>query len=197
MKVKICGLTNWKDAEAAITYGADLLGFVFEPSSPRFVETLSFLQSIPNTIETVAVFGELPKSMPEDALHLNAVQWVSGVLNEESPSKRIKALRMGGTLDAESLEVCAPFDWLVLDSYHPTLMGGSGTAVDWEDAALIVRYLSVRHPVLLAGGLTPENVAKAINIVQPFGVDVSGGVESSPGHKDPIKIRDFIQAAKA
>lgn len=175
-----------------------MLGFVFEPKSPRYVQAgPNFLHRIPNSIETVAVFGTLPSTLPEIAKNCSAIQWVSGILPEGAPNKRIKVLRMGGAELLPDDAACSAFDWLLLDAYHSERQGGTGETVDWEDAALIVKHFQDRHHVLLAGGLTPENVAEAIEIVHPFGVDVSSGVESSPGIKDHEKIRAFLRSAKS
>ncbi len=197
MIVKICGLTNWKDAEAAIQFGADWIGFVFEKSSPRFVENIDFLGEVSTTIKTVSVFGELPNKLPDSASTTDAIQWVSGVLPGNAPKTKIKSLRLKGDLESDLSQVCTPFDFLVLDTYHPTLLGGTGEAANWDDASMIVNHFRGVHSILLAGGLTPENVAHAISIVKPYGVDVSSGVESTPGMKDHAKIRDFVQATKA
>lgn len=179
-RVKICGITTPEDAEAAISYGADALGFIFERTSPRFVGRLVFQP--PPFIAAVAVFGEYDSEF--DLAGFDHIQYVSG--NPPVHFRRVRVVR-----SAEETEITGP---VVLDAYHPTKLGGTGETVDWKWAAEFVR--KHRWPVILAGGLNPDNVAEAIRIVGPYGVDVSSGVESEPGKKDHDKLRAFISAAK-
>lgn len=210
-RVKICGLTRIEDAEAALELGADALGFVFDPTSPRYVgargaELLAALGPYAYCVAVFSVFTSL------DAEHVNAVQMsdfegtgsllASVGLSRLPPIIKTLRVREGDEpgLSAKLLE-----DWLrhhhieprgvLLDAYHPTLGGGAGMRVDLDFAAAFVEACPRR--VVLAGGLTPENVGEAIRRVQPYAVDVSSGVESAPGIKDRAKLRDFIQAAKS
>jgi phosphoribosylanthranilate isomerase len=211
VKVKICGLTRPEDVEKAVELGADALGFVCEPTSPRYVEprVRELLALVPPYLMAVGVFGEFSSV---DTSLFNCVQFSEFVsstsifasvgMNLLPPA--IKAIRLRPGADA-GLTLKMAQDWLdqhhvsvrgwLLDAYHETQHGGTGTQVDWRIAAEFVRASAL--PVILAGGLTPDNVATAIGEVGPYAVDVSSGIESSPGVKDHVKMRDFIQAAKS
>jgi phosphoribosylanthranilate isomerase len=198
MWVKICGLRDQRDVEAAVAAGADAVGFVLETSSPRYAGEKAEI-AVPDGIEKIAVFGEL-RRIPAG---FTGVQYVIGVPPPQSMHlKRFQVRRLGDPAvysPATAAQVIAsagsvPPSAIVLDSYNPNMYGGTGKAVDWEEAARFVE--SEILPVILAGGLTSENVANAIRIVRPWGVDVSSGVEASPGNKDVGKIRAFIEAAK-
>ncbi|MGI8924048.1 MAG: phosphoribosylanthranilate isomerase [Fimbriimonadales bacterium] len=187
-RVKICGVTRAEDAEAAAEAGADAVGFVFEPSSPRFVGSFMDLHlALPPYVTSVAVFG--PFLPDAGATGFDRIQYLSG-----SPTGGlIRAFRLGETPLAEILAYrSSP---VLIDAFHPKQFGGTGERANWEAAAEVVRSTSV--PVVLAGGLTPDNVAEAIRIVRPYAVDVSSGVEERPGVKDPFKLRDFIAAARS
>jgi phosphoribosylanthranilate isomerase len=190
-RIKICGITRPEDAELAASLGAHALGFVFEPSSPRFLdpkkENLSWLADLSPYTQRVAVYGV---SLPNPWGHLfslvQSVHWE----HEPEPWQRrihVKRLKPGETHDDEvpSDAVC-----LVLEAYSEAGFGGTGVRVDWPAAAAIVERSTL--PVVLAGGLTPENVREAIRVVRPYAVDVSSGIERSPGIKDPDLMRAFI-----
>ena len=188
-RVKICGITRIEDAEIAIEEGAHALGFVMEPSSPRYVGDETDLPSIvPPLIETVAVFASFrPEASLRGIATIQSLDDVGAV-----SQKTIRVFRVGENNIAEIEEyVCGA---LLLDAHHPDSLGGTGTSFDWEIAAEIVRSASV--PVILAGGLTPDNVQQAINQVNPYAVDVSSGVEATPGIKDAGKVRAFLQAVR-
>lgn len=192
--VKICGITSRAAAEAAVEAGADALGFVFEPNTPRYVgdklaEVQSWLRSVPEHIERVAVVGDA-KNLPPDLEGFTAVQWAAGI-PASTVLRRIKAYSLTGTAPPPSP---ADAEIVLVDACRPGAWGGTGETVDWEQAAAFVR--STELPVVLAGGLSPANVAAAIHQVQPFGVDVSSGVESSLGVKSSSLIREFVQAAR-
>jgi phosphoribosylanthranilate isomerase len=209
--VKICGLRDAAAARAAIDAGADYLGFVVEcPASPRHLsadETAALLHEIeplPTGVRTVGVF----KDLDQDALdrirtrcRFDILQFHGG----ETPALCRRYRDAGYTVwkavavrGAESLTECARFagsvDSLLLDAYDPERGGGTGETFDW---ALVEKAKAYGLPVILAGGLTPDNVATAIRRTAPAGVDVSSGVESSPGVKDPGRIRAFVQQAKS
>jgi len=225
-KVKICGITNLKDAEMAVEAGADLLGFIFYEPSPRYVSpeevkkivssfgfpvsdsdnlTLENLNSKPLF---VGVFVNSPLAEVEQILdfcNLNAAQFHG----EESPEflvhfkgRSYKALRPKSREEVETAienyqlsiinDQSPNLPACLLDAYHPTLYGGTGHVTDWSMAANIARQYSI----MLAGSLTPDNVAEAIDAVCPWGVDVSSGVEKEKGKKDHKKIREFIKTAK-
>lgn len=191
-RVKICGLTNAEDAEFAADCGAHALGFVLEPSSPRFLADPGFVRALRPYVLTVAVFGPAGP-MPE--VGFEAVQW----LGEPASSwpaglRRIQAVRLRPGDDAlQAIAGAQHADAIVLDGYSTAQYGGTGEQVN-VDLARVCIDASTR-PVILAGGLTPVNVAERISLLRPYGVDVSSGVESRPGKKDPAKVRDFIQAS--
>jgi phosphoribosylanthranilate isomerase len=198
MFVKICGITNEDDALLAVALGADALGFVFAPS-PRHVvakKVYDITRRIPPEILTVGVFrDEHPQRVIEltHAAGLRAAQ----LHGHETPADVLEVSRHVRTVikavTAGSVDVTHARDFtasmILLDAPAP----GSGKVFDWKLAGEIPDGITL----LLAGGLTPDNVANGIAQVRPFGVDVSSGVEASPGRKDPILIRRFIEAARA
>ena len=213
MRVKICGLTNLDDALLALEAGADLLGFVLYPKSPRGVslgvvaEIAQALRSAPAFQQRqpalVGVFVNEPPAAVRRALDEAGLD-LAQLSGHEPPDdlralggRAYKAIRSQAEADALPAAGAPPAhpycpDFL-LDAAHPTLYGGSGQLADLALAA----RLAARHRLLLAGGLTPDNVAAAIRAVRPWGVDAASGVEAAPGKKDPAKVRAFVQAAKA
>jgi phosphoribosylanthranilate isomerase len=202
VKVKICGLTNVEDALAAAEAGADLFGFVLWNKSPRHVtiETArDIARHLPPAAKRVAVFVDATARQVLFSLRVcdfSALQFHG----HESPSfcrqfgvMTIKALRVR---DAGSLRALSGYDTdaFLLDTQVEGLPGGTGQTFDWSLAAAAKQF---GKPVFLAGGLTPQNVADAIRAAQPFGVDVSSGVEAAPGKKDAQKMRDFVAAVRA
>ncbi len=201
LKVKICGITNVLDALAAVDAGADALGFVFYERSPRFVTVQcvrEIIGALPPFVAKVGVFVNAPEELVKRTIRqcgLDTLQFHG----DETPQfcrtfglKTIKAFRIR---DQQSLARLADYTeeaWL-LDSDVSGKLGGSGTKFNWELAS---EAKKMKRPIILAGGLTPENVAEAIRIVHPYAVDVSSGVESAPGKKDPVKMRDFIRMAR-
>ena len=194
-RVKICGLTNAADAETAVEEGADALGFNFERSSKRFVGDgeLTWLSVLPPFPVKVAVFGRVDRPVPRGLFDvIQGVEW--DVFPEPSP-KRIHVVRLRqGQTAADLMETVIHASMVLIDSYSESAYGGTGKRVDCGLAAEIVRLSNL--PVMLAGGLTPDNVAEAIQIVRPYAVDVSSGVEEKPGIKDAKRLRDFIQAVR-
>lgn len=199
-RVKICGITSLDDALQAVHCGADALGFVFFSKSPRCLEperARSIIDELPPFVTCVGLFvNEQRERIVQVAEHcgLDALQ----LHGDESPQdccglnrRVIKALRVR---DRQSLSAHGEFavSALLLDAYVPGAYGGTGQAFDWSLAAELARQRSL----ILAGGLTPENVAEAVATVRPYAVDVSSGVESSPGCKDHQKVADFIRNAK-
>ena len=200
--VKICGITNLEDAQVAIEARADVLGFVFYKTSPRHVTigaAAAISKQLPGFVMRVGVFVNALKAEVLRAIGecgLNLLQFHG----DEPPDyclqfglMSMKAFRMR---DAGTLKELKPYQtnaWL-LDAYSPEAVGGTGEKFNWD---LAVEAQKFGKPIFLAGGLTPENVAEAVRKVRPFGVDVSSGVEISPGKKDPAKVRAFINAAKA
>jgi phosphoribosylanthranilate isomerase len=199
MLVKICGITRAEDAETAVEAGANALGFVFWPQSPRWVDPYrarALVARLPPFVTPVGVFVNQP------------VEYVRAVAN----LVKLGAIQLHGDEDVSYLarldgrpaikaigisERAVPSldDWparvvLLLDVHDPLVRGGTGRVVDWNRAAAV----AARRRTLLAGGLTPDNVAAAVLRVQPFGIDVSSGLESRPGIKDPGRIRALFEA---
>lgn len=210
--VKICGTTNLDDALAAAEAGADLLGFIFYPRSPRYVvpETAAEIvravrASYIAPPQCVGVFVNTPLQevqviLAQTGLDLAQLHGDEPVEQVQALSGRgFKAIRPTEMEQATALAMAyAPFGspsgpQLLIDAYHPQLYGGGGRRGDWEVAATVARRVK---RLLLAGGLTPENVAEAVSRVKPWGVDVASGVETAPGRKDHAKVRAFIAAAK-
>lgn len=200
VKVKICGITNLEDALAAVEAGADALGFVFKASSPRHIfpeQAAAIIRHLPPFIQTVGLFVD------EEIETVNATAIQCGLdlvqlHGDESPSycsevqrRVIKAFRIK---DITSLEPTKNYQVssILLDAWSPSAHGGTGRTFNWEIAAIA----AASGRTILAGGLTPENVADAVSQVRPYAVDVSSGVECTPGHKDIDKIRDFIFQVK-
>ncbi len=195
IRVKICGLTRREDAMLAADLGADALGFILEPTSPRYIgEVLpKWLSELPPMPVKVAVFGVVSRPVHRSIFDL--VQGSEWEVLSEAHAKRIHTLRVRpGQRADDFMQQSVNAAALLLDSHKDGAYGGTGIKLDWDLAAEIVSRAD--RPVILAGGLTPDNVAEAIRRVRPFAVDVSSGVESSPGIKDPVRMRDFIQAAR-
>jgi phosphoribosylanthranilate isomerase len=193
--IKICGLTQAKDAELAADLGAHALGFVHEPTSPRCIGEgeLKWIERLPPFVMKVAVFGRVTRNVPQGVFDL--VQGAEWDIFPVPFPKRLHVLRLRAGQKADDLvNQTVNAAGLVLDAHKDGQYGGTGHVVDWDLAAEIVQRAA--SPVILAGGLTPDNVAKAIARVRPYAVDVSSGIESAPGVKDFAKLRDFIQAAK-
>jgi phosphoribosylanthranilate isomerase len=201
--VKICGITTAEDGRAAVAAGADALGFVFWPKSPRYVTpeaAAAITAELPPFVVRVGVFVDAPGEELErtaDVAGLDLLQ----LHGQESPDafaalprRALKALRVGdGFRAAEALAYARSAAGVLLDTHRPDAPGGTGRVFDWK----AVQGLRERVPFLiLAGGLNPDNVAGAIEAVDPHGVDVSSGVESEPGRKDEEKLRAFVEAAR-
>jgi len=199
-RIKICGLTNLDDACAAADYGADALGFIGVPGGPRFIPAEVYEElapALPIFVKRVVVVQR-----PEDAEEYLAeyVQHYEETVDKSrfrrGAAWRIRAFRVRGL---ESLRELAAYPDAVgavlLDAYHPQKLGGAGETFNWELATQAKRLTT--RPLILAGGLTPENVTDALEAVHPYAVDVSSGVEASPGIKDHAKVRAFIRAVRA
>jgi phosphoribosylanthranilate isomerase len=208
MKVKICGITTLEDALASVDAGADLLGFNFYPASPRCIsiETCARITAVLKARGcVVGLVGVFVNVSPAEMLAtLDACALDLAQLSGDEPPETLAELRGRGfkalrpahpvELEADLLRypahVPAPA-WLV-DAFRPGAYGGTGQTADWTAA----RRLTSTAPILLAGGLKPENVAEAVRQVRPWGVDTASGVESTPGRKDEHKLRAFIQAVR-
>lgn len=190
LPVKVCGLTRPEDARLAWELGAAALGFIFHPASPRYlsrVQASVLRRSLPQDAFCVGVFvNESPERINELAaeLSLSAVQLHGQEIPEACAAIElpvIKAIRSGDEEKLSDYPVAA----FLLEAKHPTLAGGTGRLADWELAARLAR----RVPLILAGGLKPGNLRAAFDTVQPRGLDLSSGVESAPGIKDPQLLR--------
>jgi phosphoribosylanthranilate isomerase len=201
--VKICGITSVEDGRQAVEAGADALGFVFWPPSPRYVtpeRAAAITAALPPLVVRVGVFVDASRdelARTADAAGLDLLQ-LHGQESPECfaalPRRALKALRVGEGFRSQEAEAFArSAAGVLLDTHRPEAPGGTGRAFDWTK----VRGLRERVPfLLLAGGLTPDNVADAIDAVDPHGVDVSSGVEAEPGRKDVEKLRAFVEAAR-
>ncbi len=204
IKVKICGITNAEDARAAVDAGADALGFVLYAKSPRAVApevVRRIVADLPPLVLPIGVFvNEEAKRvrdlMDDCGLALAQLHGDETAAYCEALGRPVlKAIRLRSRADflaVAELRGRAQVRGFVVDAYAEEAYGGTGTTADWALAAEAARAA----PVLLAGGLTPDNVREAVEQVRPYGVDVSSGVERSPGKKDPAKIRAFISAVQ-
>ena len=202
VRVKICGITSLQDAILAVEAGADALGFIFFARSPRCITpdaAAEIIRQLPPFISRVGVFVDEPiGQVNETALRagLDAVQLHGAESAEECERAVVRAVKAFRVKDRNSLAEIRKYRTAayLLDSYVAGQLGGTGERFNWD---LAIEAKHVGRPVILAGGLTPENVADAAAKVRPYAVDVSSGVESSPGKKDASKVREFIARAKA
>ena len=200
-RVKICGLTRVSDIAAVVAAGADAVGFVFHPASPRAVtpeQAAGLCRALPPFVTAVGLFVDATAETIEATLEqapLDLIQFHGNETPEFCSGfgrRWIKALRMRPEIDlAAERERFAGADGLLLDAYEPGRAGGTGQCFDWARIPP-----DIAPEILLAGGLTPENVAEAIERVRPYGVDVSGGVEAAKGLKDPELIFAFMQGVR-
>jgi len=201
VKVKICGITNPDDARAAVDFGADALGFVFFAGSPRCVSpevAAAIIGKLPPFTATIGVFvNEEPKQVEKTitATGIDVVQFHG----EEPPEMCAISRRLIKAIRIKSLESLDPLEHyknivsaFLLDTFTPDLFGGTGRIFNWD----VATYAKQFGNIILAGGLTPENVADAVRHVRPYAVDVSSGVESEKGKKDHKKMKAFIEKAK-
>ncbi len=200
MRIKICGITNSEDAQAAVEYGADALGFLFS-KSPRQVtkeQSRDIVKNLPPFISPVGVFVDEQIDTLKEICDFCAIRTVQLhgsesplYLNDLKGYKIIKAFRVKEEDELKPLANYKPHAFL-LDSFVKGVMGGTGVSFNWEIARQAHKY----GTIILSGGLTPENVKEAIQMVKPYAVDVSSGVESSPGKKDKTLMKRFIMNAK-
>ncbi|MDX2479815.1 MAG: phosphoribosylanthranilate isomerase [Desulfuromusa sp.] len=199
-RIKICGITNLEDALCAVDAGADALGFVFYAKSPRYVlpeQVGQIISKLPPFVTTVGLFVNAAPETIKQAMRtagLNVVQLHGDEAAEDcylNPYPVIKAVRIK---DADSLAGIDQYSVsaLLLDAWSDQQYGGTGESFDWQ----LAKKLTDQLPLILAGGLSPDNVAQAIQVVNPYAVDVSSGVEVRPGAKDHDKIRQFIQQVR-
>ena len=205
VKVKICGITNLEDALTATGAGADVLGFILYPKSKRFIKAKDVRKitlNLPPFILKVGVFvNEDPRNVLEilSYAHLDFAQ----LHGEETPeeceyigaNRVIKVFRLKEIAEIERIEpYIGKIRAILLDTYSKDSYGGTGKTFNWEIARAVKERFDI--PVILSGGLNPENVAKAIREVNPYAVDVSSGVETEPGKKDKEKVFQFVKVAK-
>jgi phosphoribosylanthranilate isomerase len=199
-RIKICGVTRIEDAQRAVDLGAAALGFNFYPPSPRYIEpepARAIIRRLPPFVTAVGVFAD-----ETDPGHVISLARESGATAVQVHGPRFPALHellsvftlvvavaVREGFKPEELRNIKPSAFL-LDAFDPDRLGGTGRTFDWSVAREAKRY----GPIILAGGLTPENVAQAVREVRPFAVDVASGVESAPGIKDPAKLRAFFAA---
>ena len=204
MKIKICGITNTADAEVAVAAGADALGFIMYRKSPRWVEPAvarSIIAGLPPFVLPVGVFVNAEAErvrilMDECGFALAQLHGDESALYCQDLGRPVlKALRLkdrGAFLALAEFQGRANARGILIDAFSDQAYGGTGQTVDWTLAEEAARST----PVILAGGLNPSNVAGAIQVVRPYGVDASSGVEKSPGKKDHHKLKAFIEAAR-
>ncbi|MEO7275043.1 MAG: phosphoribosylanthranilate isomerase [Vicinamibacterales bacterium] len=199
-RVKVCGLTRMADALLACELGADALGFVFWPGSPRFVDpeqVRAIAVALPPFVATVGVFVN---QTPDYVAAVASIAMLSAIQlhGDEDPAayaavarRTIKSVAVSPGFDAgHAVSSLSQRVTMLLDAHDPIRRGGTGRTIDWHLAAAVARL----RPVILSGGLTPENVASAQTSVRPYALDVSSGVEAAPGVKDPARLRAFFAA---
>jgi phosphoribosylanthranilate isomerase len=202
MNVKVCGITSFEDARAALESGAWALGFVFHKASRRYItprEAGRIVEKLPQETITVGVFVDAPLAEVNQTIveaklrgaQLHGVEdptYASAVQAEFV----VKAFRVGGEFDVSKLRAYSG-QRILLDAYDAAAPGGTGTAFDWS----VARRAGEIAPVILAGGLHAGNVARALAEAQPSALDVASGVENAPGVKDPEKLRQFFEAIRS
>ena len=203
-RIKICGITNRDDARAAVDYGADALGFIFVPETPRYVgdkpEIGAILEELPPFVTPVAVCKAFDQAPDPMLLPFHTVQFYRHDLPDAAQIAHRRLVPAFRIQDVSSLDAIAAFLTLhrphaiLLDAYHKDRLGGSGETFNWDLALEAKARFAI--PLILAGGLTPDNVGDAIAAVRPYAVDVSSGVEAEPGRKDHARLRAFIRAVR-
>jgi phosphoribosylanthranilate isomerase len=203
VRVKICGITNSGDALAAVDAGANLLGFNFYEKSPRYItptEAAKIRAQLPRRVKAVGIFVNplsadviaLRKSLNLDAVQLHGDESPDFVADIAAAAPVIKAFRVEPEFPLATLDEYAGAFAFLFDAAHTDQYGGTGRTTDWD----VARRAALSHRIILAGGLKIENVAAAVRIVRPYGIDVASGVESSPRKKDHERLREFIQQVR-
>jgi phosphoribosylanthranilate isomerase len=199
VRVKICGITNVEDALTAVEAGADALGFNFAMGPRRITpeQAAAIVAELPPFVTTVGLVVDQDPAPILERCRLDVIQFHGAEPPENVAAYGRRALKVFRIRAGEDLDALAGYSTVgafLLDAYVPGIPGGTGHRFPWELAVEAKRF---GKPILVAGGLTPENVAQCVAQTRPYGVDVSTGVESTPGKKDPVKVRDFIAAARA
>ena len=201
MLIKICGITRLEDAQFAVACGANALGFVFWPDSPRSIDPArarAIAAVLPPFVTPVGVFVNQPAEYVNEvaaAVGLGVVQLHGDESIEFAASLRrpvLKAMALNAMTLNHAIDRWPAGMMVLLDAHDPVRRGGTGRTIDWTAAASV----AARRPIVLAGGLTPDNVAGAIEQVRPFGIDVSSGVEAAPGVKDHGRLRQLFDAIR-
>jgi phosphoribosylanthranilate isomerase len=207
MRIKICGITKPEQGQAIAQMGATALGFICVPSSPRYVTSSQIAAVVKHLSMNVDRIGVFANAAVEEICQIVADAGLNGVqlhgdeslefcqqLRQTLPGiETIKALRVGNLAALQEAAVYSRWvDTLLLDAYHPQMLGGTGKTLDWT----ILEEFDPGCPWLLAGGLTPDNVLEALVQVQPSGIDLSSGVERSPGDKDLNKVAQLFEKLK-
>ena len=202
-KVKICGITNKKDAKKALELGADFLGFIFFDKSPRKIDPVdaqSIIDSLPKSVQKVGLFLNQD---PHRIISIADMCWLNYLQlhGDESPGdckklrknfKIIKSFKVKNKSSIADIDKYEDVDHYLFDTYVKGKPGGTGISFNWD----ILKGKKFKKPIFLAGGLTPKNVGGAIKKVSPYAVDVASGVEKSPGKKDYNLLKEFIDNAK-
>jgi phosphoribosylanthranilate isomerase len=202
VRIKVCGITRLEDALTAAELGVDALGFVFYQASPRYIEPAAaadIIRRLPPFVSAVGVFVDEDINILHSILGmtgLNAVQ-LHGVESVDycktlGPIRCIKGIRLAGKFDLKKMDEFPRDVGILLDSHEKGVPGGTGKTFDWQWAAEAQR----QRPIILAGGLAPNNVVKAIHAARPYAVDVSSSLEKSPGIKDREKMTNFVAAVR-
>jgi phosphoribosylanthranilate isomerase len=201
IRIKICGITNWTDARHAVDAGVHVLGFNFYAKSPRYIapdDARRIAGRLPRRIQTAGVFVNTPAKdvlKLARAVDLNVLQ----LHGDESPASVgdlahyypvIKVFQVGPRFQPTTLDRYSEAEFFLLDGYSHNRRGGTGKTFNWSIARRSGQY----GPIIVAGGLTPENVGAAIRAAHPFAVDVCGGVENSPGKKDRRRMEELVRA---
>ncbi len=205
IRIKICGITNVRDALIAASAGADYMGFIFSKSPRRITQEQAGVieRNIPQDIERVGVFVNEDEAFIRDAVKKAGLSMIQ-LHGNESPVfcsrfklPVIKAIRIKSEEQEEADEIISEYetDYILLEPFVPGKYGGTGITADWPTAGQIVRTF-VDKKFFLAGGLNPDNVVSAVDTVRPFAVDAGSGLEDSPGIKSHKKIRQFIEVVK-
>ena len=202
VRIKICGITRERDAVLAAELGVEAIGFVFWPGSPRVIPTdaaRAIAAAVPSTVVKIGVFVNQPLDeirATAEAVGLDGLQFHGDESDEDMTAMIlpvIKAVPLGQPGDEQRAMDLPAGVVPLLDVFDPVRRGGTGRTVDWDVAARI----AFKRPTMLSGGLTSENVGEAVRRVDPWYVDVSSGVEASPGVKDERRLREFVEAARA
>jgi phosphoribosylanthranilate isomerase len=201
-RIKVCGITEPEDARAAVAAGADGLGFIFVPQSPRHIDpdrVREITGELPPLVNAVGVFVDEELEVVEEIIHYCGLSVVQ-LHGAETPDycsniscQVVKSFAINSATESDDLAPYAEFvNGFLLDTYHKDMAGGTGAAFDWG----LVEQIKPPGPVILAGGLTPDNVGDAIKQVKPFAVDVNSGVEYQPGRKDTDKLKKFAHEVR-